>query len=524
MRGRISLLLIAGLVLLALFGVVTSASAIKIAVIPSTQQSNHSPDGAYVEGTAMNDVAARLCSKLASRGFETFNTGYNYSSVNAACSAARSWGAQCTISNHTNACGETVGQREGVHNGYWWYLPHGTETFYLVNWSGYSSPGDIDIAQRCASKLVQKFSAFGVGYDGAAIANNQGDIVWNAPGDHCLVEALFHDNWNDCNVLKSDAGKDAYAQAVFEAICDHYGWTYSAIVNPPYWFDTDTQGWYAGGNTAALWWAGYPWNGSLIVDETGDNGYIYSPTQSFLGVGAQVLNVNLWPQGGNSASHDMKVYWKSDQENYFDEAKSSNTAIYTAKDVETGVNLCVNNAKWWATINKMMLKFDGVNKGTRFIINHMALTNVLWWPFNSSTEGWYVGNSLSTLNWTGLPAWPGVIYADQTGNDAFLYSPAINTVGGQNDMIHVRLRPQGGTTTNHDMALYWISYYDTTWNEAKSVHVNYTCADDTWCDVYLPVGTNVNWGNSPVITQMRLDFDQTNHGTRWIVDNIVSEY
>lgn len=209
------------LVIVSLLLAAVPAMAIKIAVIPSTQQSNVSPDGTYIEGTAMNDVAARLCSKLAARGFETFNTGYNYSSVNAACSAARSWGANCTISNHTNASA-----------GSGWHSAHGTQTFYLVNWSGYSSPGDIDIAQRCGSKLVQKFAAFGVGYNGTAYSINQGDIVWNAPGDHCLVEALFHDNWNDLQVLKSSAGKDAYAQAVYEAICDHYGWSYTNTLAP----------------------------------------------------------------------------------------------------------------------------------------------------------------------------------------------------------------------------------------------------------------------------------------------------
>lgn len=198
------------------------AAAIKIAIIPSVQDSNHSPDNLYVEGPAMNNVATRLVAKLSARGFETFNSAYNYGSINSACAAARSWGANLSISNHTNAC--------CANDTGWHTSQHGTQTFYLVNWAGYSSPGDIDIANRCQAKMVAKFSAFGVGYNGGTYSSNQGDFVWNAPGDHCLTEALFHDNMADCNVLKSDAGKDAYAQALFEAICDHYGWTYTNAV------------------------------------------------------------------------------------------------------------------------------------------------------------------------------------------------------------------------------------------------------------------------------------------------------
>lgn len=207
--------LVGAVMLLCMALAVCPASATKVYLNPSIQQSNWSPDGTYVEGTAMNDVAVTLLSKLAFRGFEVRNSGWTFSTVNAACDDARYWGANAFLALHTNASA-----------GSGWHAAHGTQTFYLVNWSGYSSPGDIDIAVRCGQKLVNKFSPWGRGYNGAAYANNQGDVVWNGPGDHCLVEALFHDNWDDLQVLKNPMGKNAYAQAVFEATCDHFGWAY----------------------------------------------------------------------------------------------------------------------------------------------------------------------------------------------------------------------------------------------------------------------------------------------------------
>lgn len=202
-----------------MLAIVGPASAIKIYVNPSIQTSNYSPDGTYQEGANMNDVASRLVDKLFERGFDVRNSGWTFSTVNAACDDARSWGANCFIAVHSNASA-----------GSGWHATNGTTAYYLVNWSGYSSPGDIDIANRCQQKVKAKFGAWGRGGTvTSAWSINQGDVVWNGPGDHCLVEGLFHDNWDDLQVLKDPAGRDAYAQGLYEAVCDHYGMSYSAV-------------------------------------------------------------------------------------------------------------------------------------------------------------------------------------------------------------------------------------------------------------------------------------------------------
>lgn len=189
----------------------------KIYLVPSIQTSNHSPDHTYVEGDAMVDVAARTVSKLVNRGFAAKSSGYTFGSVNAACSDAAAWGANTCISNHTNA---------SAANDTGWHSQHGTSTYYLVNWSGYSRPGDIDIATKCRDKCLWYFNAFGRAYNNGVIGVNQGDFVWNGPGDHALVEGLFHDNWDDLQVLNDSWGRESYSLAMFDAVCDHYGMAY----------------------------------------------------------------------------------------------------------------------------------------------------------------------------------------------------------------------------------------------------------------------------------------------------------
>jgi len=202
------------------------AGAIKVYVNPSTQTSNYSPDGAYQEGSNMQDVAARLVSKLQARGFQVRNSGWMY--LPDACADSNSWGADCFVALHTDATGGG------------WSSTHGTRAFYYQSSGGWHNDACVNFAEAISHKMVSKFSAFGRGYD----LGTMGDYPWlgynmyvlanQSAVPSTLVEGLYHTNWDDVyNVLLTTSGRDAYAQGVFEGICDYYGWSYVPVTRVP---------------------------------------------------------------------------------------------------------------------------------------------------------------------------------------------------------------------------------------------------------------------------------------------------
>lgn len=304
------------------------------------------------------------------------------------------------------------------------------------------------------------------------------------------------------------------------------------ILNPPYLFDSGVDYWYAGNAvTAPYCETCCGWGGVLVTDQTGNDGFIYSGTTNMAGpYGPEVFSVNLYPQGGTTANHDMQLFWRTGAENTWTADKSTSIVNYTAQNNFTTVSLSVNYPKWWGqTINQLRLDFDQTNHGTRWIVNHCVKQNALWWYFAVDTMGWFAGNSLTTPWWTNCCNWPGILVTDQTGPDAYMYSPMINGagfpfnyIGGCNDKVMVTVYPQNGSTANHDMRVYWITASDGTWTDSKSVLVNYT-GQNQWVNVVFPVGNNSSWVTQH-ITQLRIDFDQVNHGNRWLVDNITTIY
>ena len=198
---------------------VASAQEIpKIYLNPSDQTGNWSPDRTYNEAEAMQDVARRLEGKLNARGFGVRNS--NGATMRESCEAANAWPADIFISLHTNARG-----------GEGWGTPRGTLTLYYQPREGEPSPISIELAQRCMDKCVEKYITHGVGHPFGVRADlpflNFNLYVLrrtNMPGT--LVEGLFHDNEADTAVLKTEEGRDAYAQGVYEAVCDHFGWSY----------------------------------------------------------------------------------------------------------------------------------------------------------------------------------------------------------------------------------------------------------------------------------------------------------
>jgi N-acetyl-anhydromuramyl-L-alanine amidase AmpD len=154
------------------------------------------------------------------------------------------------------------------------------------------------------------------------------------------------------------------------------------------------------------------------------------------------------------------------------------------------------------------------------IINGNYVNPPYW--FSSGTDGWTVGNSLGALGYNNTD-WPGIIYADQTGSDAFFYSPATSYTGGAEASVNVRVFPQGGTTANHDMQMFFISASDSTWSAAKSSPaVGYT-AQNTWATINLDVNAASSSYYNQTIKQLRLDVDNNNSATRWIVDRVVPQ-
>ncbi|HNW08920.1 MAG TPA: immunoglobulin domain-containing protein, partial [Verrucomicrobiota bacterium] len=306
----------------------------------------------------------------------------------------------------------------------------------------------------------------------------------------------------------------------------HYMALVQGVQNPPYFFDSGPQGWTSGNSMSGLAWTATGWPGIIYADQTGNDAWYYSPDTSYTGGGDSSFNVGVYPQSGTTANHDMQMFFRTSAENSFTADKSSPMVSYTAQNQWVRINLDVN-AAWPKYFNKtitgLRLDVDNVNSSTRWIINHIVSQTSLRWRFDGNAQGWTSLNALSPVNWTDCCGWPGIIYADQTGNDPHFVSPAnLNMLGGINDVLRVRVFPQGGSTANHDMQIFFATASQNQFSESKSVTLYYT-AKDGWADLYFPVGQNGYW-NSDYITRLRVDPDQTNHGNRWIIDLVLVEH
>jgi len=307
----------------------------------------------------------------------------------------------------------------------------------------------------------------------------------------------------------------------------YWDWShYMALVNcggnsSAWYFGSGNDGWSAVNGTTGIAWQGGSWPGIIYADQVAADPYWYSPVTSFTGQPAGSVNVSVYPQSGTSASHDMKVYWQT--AGSITEAKSSPTVTYNLQNGWTRLNLDCNNTSFIGqAIQRIRLDFDANSTGTRWIVNHVIAQETPKYWFGSSASGWTIGNSLANLNWT-ASGWPGIIYADQTGNDAFFYSPgALNYLGGANDQVVVNVYLQNSTGTSHDMQLFWTTASDNTFTASKSSSVvNYTAANGVWTQVILPVGANPSW-SSDYITRLRLDVDNVSQGNpRWLIDYVV---
>ena len=296
-------------------------------------------------------------------------------------------------------------------------------------------------------------------------------------------------------------------------------------INPPYTFDGDAQGWTAGNSLSSPlnWTACCGWPGIVYNDQVGNDAFNYSAPCNFTGGADASVNISVFPQNGNTANHDMQVFWKTAQDNTWTASKSSPIVTYSAQNNYATLNLDIN-ANWpnyfQKTVNQFRMDFDNNNSGTRWILNHFIVQATPRFWFTSSTDGWTSANSLAATWWTDCCGWPGVLVADQTGNDAHMTKSIANYRGGQNDRIYMRVFPQGGSGVNHDAKVYWATTGENFYSETKSSPIVYYSGKDTWVDLWFDVGANGYWWNNGPITGLRVDFDANNQGVRWIVDQI----
>lgn len=225
-------------VLLAISAGVSAQAVPKIYLNPSDQTGNWSPDRTYCEADGMQDVARRLEAKLKARGFDVRNS--NGATMRESVEAANSWPADIFISLHSNAAGSKNSGKA-----------HGTNTLFFFPRDGREpNPISIKLAVICDEKVVEKMTTYGRGHD-FAVTPDYPFLPYNLyvlrrtemPGT--LVEGLFHDNMEDVAVLKTEEGRDAYAQGVYEALCDHFGWSYypdAPILDPVGPVANDSEG------------------------------------------------------------------------------------------------------------------------------------------------------------------------------------------------------------------------------------------------------------------------------------------
>lgn len=418
---------------------------------------------------------------------------------------------RCDISNN-NACDRFMSQ----HNNAYDCSANGTETF------SYSATGTgAELRNRVQSRIVQ---AWGRVNRGNKTANLYVLHYTNAPAE--LNELAFVDSRVDNPYVSGSGYQDTSGLYTLYAIQEHYGIApyrpgSGAGNNPPYDFHSDTEG-FTAAHACSLTYG----SGTINVQQTGDDPFVHGPSCSFGAAGGQVIMARVYVQGG-STTHNMQAFWRTSASTGWDANKSSGTITYSGNDAYKTIYMPLN-LNWTGTVIQLRLDFDQINTGSKFILDQMEVDNVTQPPytFASNAQGWSASNGLvKPINWTACCGWPGVIYVDQNGDDPWITGPLCYIFGASTHKVHVHVHIQNTTRTTHDMQVFWLKSGDISWNPAKSSEVvNYTCGDDQWADVYLPVGGNANWNGQGVVN-LRLDFDQykeTDHSTpvRYLVDTI----
>ena len=142
------------------------------------------------------------------------------------------------------------------------------------------------------------------------------------------------------------------------------------------------MGWTAGNGVDTPWWTDCcGWPGIMVVDQVGNDAFIYSGTQYFNSAGPYKfiggvndrIHVRVYPQNGTSANHDMQVFWRTTTDQTWTESKSVKVN-YVGQNQWVDVYLPVgSNANWpHAQVTDIRLDFDHVNQGNRWIVDYIA--------------------------------------------------------------------------------------------------------------------------------------------------------
>lgn len=370
-----------------------------------------------------------------------------------------------------------------------------------------------------AWRMPSGWSPYGAGAYGAYtagvgwLAGHKNVFSTACPGDN-IYPNLITDNVNSGSMRSDIAARRGGG---------------TPAINPPYMFDANSQGWTAGsGICCGLGWSGTGWPGVIFGDQNGGDAYIISPPASFVGNSADCVSIDVYPQHGNTSSHNMQVFYKTAGANFWDANKSSSIYNYTASNSWHRLNINVGasgSPPQWANqlINQFRVDFDNVNHGNRWLVSHILVQRTPRYYFGANAEGWTAGGGICCgVGWTGT-GWPGVIFGDQGGGDAYFLSPNMNNfLGAHNDVLYINVYPQAGNTANHDMKIYWRTAAENYYTEAKSTAVQNYTKQNGWIQLAFPVGTYPGWRT--FITGIRVDVDNVNHGNRWLFDFIIIDH
>lgn len=172
----------------------------KVYISPSTQESNQGLSPFTTEEAEMNKIADMLIMLLGND--ELFRVKRNSTATDPYQCAADSndFKADIHVAIHSNAGGG-----------------EGTEVF------AYSSGTN---SEKLAKALYDKVAPLSPGSDrGVKFKPGLIEVGDSVNATSCLIELAFHDNAKDATWLVN--GRDAIAMALYQGICDYFGYKYS---------------------------------------------------------------------------------------------------------------------------------------------------------------------------------------------------------------------------------------------------------------------------------------------------------
>lgn len=280
-------------------------------------------------------------------------------------------------------------------------------------------------------------------------------------------------------------------------------------------FDTGSEGW-TGSYTAGISSNAQAWPGCIVVTpKVREDPYVYSPRIRLQADRRHVAHVRIFPLGSNkTVGNDLKIYWMSSAAALGE--KQAIEISYDGRDCWLDLMLPIGQHENWAPRQITQLRLDPNQSycGAKWIVDCFELNVNPPHMFDENAEGWTSGNGMSALTWA-----DGKISARQTDASGQLFSPWILHRARSSDVLAVTVFAEAPTSGTHDMRVSWLTNDDREWNSEKSSRpVDFDTAGE-WTEAKINIGRNPNWSNKEIV-RMRLDFDRTDRGTRWLIERI----